>query len=504
MNAPIKIITAEALAFLKWVNDHPNQELPAFRTLGAELGISHTAVNKFRVKLVEAGLMVIDIDGPFLTDAGIRELDAQKAANADREGVDLTAQARASIPLTAIRPSALNPRKHFDQDALEELAASIRQDGLIEPLKLHELGAGQYEIIAGERRWRALCINRDLYNCSPDLEPEDYRIKPFQSEARHRAIALIENMQRENLSPMEEARAFDALADCGWSNGDIADAIKKTVRFVQDRRALTAKLAPEIVTALEQGQITVSHARELARANHAIQLEWLDVTHGMSIDEDVAAFVRTRIEAPPKEKPHQRTMGLAQPDQTEPEETKEDDGEETIDDDQPGEADAPPEDDDPEQTNEQPAEPPPPSPSNSINQAELIKIDKFKTDLRRAIVKASEDIQISILIQAIAQNRFPNADFEIALNVSHHKFCQEISIDLSDVIPRHDRALTHPEQYFINIFCADNTRGEALGTLAACCLIIEGPDGITPSAQYIADKLGVRVPKSLVREVDAA
>ncbi len=339
-----RFLTQEALTFLRYIVDHDGKALPPERQLAAALGIGKTTINGLRKSLAEQGLITFDkYDGAHISQAGKRELDAQEAANAVRAGA--AAFMQKPIALDRIKPNPRNPRKYFDADALAELAASIREYGLRQPIELRDLGQGAFEISTGERRWRALCLNRDLYNGPADLAPDHYQIKPGEGEARDRAIALIENMQRENLSPMEEARAFDELANLGWSNTDIADRIKKTVRFVQDRRALTAQLAPEIVTALEQGQITISHAREIARADHATQLECLEIIHDMPTGDDLAAFIRTRVDVTSTQTRDQQDMDLSMPDHTAPEETEEDDGEEII-------------DDDPEQTNDQPAEPP--------------------------------------------------------------------------------------------------------------------------------------------------
>ena len=197
-------------------------------------------------------------------------------------------------------PSPLNPRRDYDEEAIEALAASIEQNGLLQNLVVREVPAHEtggisvsadgepldaYWIVSGERRWRAVChlvrqkrwpvpaMPGGTLPCRVLLSPVDHD-DAEEAATQHRILALLENLQREDLPPLDEALAFEALGKLKWSTESIAGAIHKTTRYVQQRVALL-KLMPATREALAEGRITVSQARALARANPTEQPELL-------------------------------------------------------------------------------------------------------------------------------------------------------------------------------------------------------------------------------------
>lgn len=157
------------------------------------------------------------------------------------------------IKTNKIRPNAEQPRRKFDKDKLEELAASIREHGVIQPIIVRPEKNG-YTIVAGERRWRAATIAglKEMPVIIKDLEPKEVL-----------EIALIENMQRENLNPMEEAKAYEVLVEnFNLTQGEIGIRIGKSRAAVANTLRLL-KLPLIAQRSLEMGNISAGHARAL-------------------------------------------------------------------------------------------------------------------------------------------------------------------------------------------------------------------------------------------------
>ncbi len=157
------------------------------------------------------------------------------------------------IDIQLIQPNLNQPRRHFDEEELEELAASIKEYGILQPLLLKKQGP-LYEIIAGERRWRA--AKRAGLKEVPAIVRE-------LDEKTSREIAIIENIQRADLNAVEEARAYQSLIDeYGLTQEEVAKRVsKKRVTITNSLRLL--KLEPEILELLESGKISQGHARAL-------------------------------------------------------------------------------------------------------------------------------------------------------------------------------------------------------------------------------------------------
>lgn len=185
------------------------------------------------------------------------------------------------LPLASLKPSSFNPRRTFDETGIAELADSIHRDGLLENLIVRphwnggkgKLRPDGYEIIAAARRFRALRLlaSKGRFDRNKKLVPCQVR---KADEAAARALALLENLQREDLPPLEEGEAFAALQTLdpkAWSCQAIAARIHKTPRFVQQRLALATKLVPTARQALAKGKLTIEQARELSSAAPAQQ-----------------------------------------------------------------------------------------------------------------------------------------------------------------------------------------------------------------------------------------
>ena len=186
----------------------------------------------------------------------------------------------AEIPVELVRPSPTQPRSRFDQGPLEELARSVAENGILQPLLVTEDGQGGYVLVAGERRLRAARL--------AGLATVPAVIRERVSESRQLELALVENLQRRDLTPLEEARAFENLrARFGLSQEDIA------VRVGVDRSTVAnalrlLKLSPELQGMVEMGELTAGHARALlALASEGERLRWAERTarQGLSVRE---------------------------------------------------------------------------------------------------------------------------------------------------------------------------------------------------------------------------
>jgi len=159
-----------------------------------------------------------------------------------------------NIPIEQLQPGKYQPRKDMSPEALEELANSIRSQGIIQPIVVRPIGEGEFEIIAGERRWRAAQLAEiDLVPCLIKDVPDESAV----------AIALIENIQREDLNAMEEAIALERLlTEFELTHQEVAEAVGKSRTTVTNLLRLN-NLNEDVKTLLEHGDIEMGHARAL-------------------------------------------------------------------------------------------------------------------------------------------------------------------------------------------------------------------------------------------------
>lgn len=159
------------------------------------------------------------------------------------------------IKIDSIETNPDQPRTRFDQAALQELAASIKNYGVIQPILVTELGDGKYELIAGERRMRASML--------AGLSTIPCIVKSF-TESDRAEIALIENLQREDLNPVEEAKAYRALMDkSGMTREELANKLGKSRPAIANSLRLLT-LSPNVLELVEAGRLSAGHARTLA------------------------------------------------------------------------------------------------------------------------------------------------------------------------------------------------------------------------------------------------
>ncbi|MBI3897567.1 MAG: ParB/RepB/Spo0J family partition protein [Gammaproteobacteria bacterium] len=158
------------------------------------------------------------------------------------------------LPLDVLQRGKYQPRTHMHKEALEELAASIKAQGVVQPIVVRLLATGSYEIIAGERRWRAAQL--------AGLETIPAVVRRVPDEAAI-AIALIENIQRENLNPVEEAAALQRLIDeFGMTHQRVAEAVGRSRAAVTNLLRLLS-LNEDVRKMLEEGHMDMGHARAL-------------------------------------------------------------------------------------------------------------------------------------------------------------------------------------------------------------------------------------------------
>ncbi|MGN0521364.1 MAG: ParB/RepB/Spo0J family partition protein [Eubacterium sp.] len=170
-----------------------------------------------------------------------------------------------TLPLNEIVPNKEQPRKTFDEGALQELADSITQHGVLQPLLVRPLPTGGYQLVAGERRWRASRM--------AGLKEVPVVVKEL-SDVETMEIAIIENLQREDLNPIEEAEGLQALIDrCGFTQEEVAVSVGKSRPAIANSLRLL-KLPPEVRDMTRNGEISAGHARALlAFDNEAIIYE---------------------------------------------------------------------------------------------------------------------------------------------------------------------------------------------------------------------------------------
>lgn len=199
------------------------------------------------------------------------------------------------LPISQVEPGLNQPRKNFDDEALEDLADSIREHGIIQPLTVRRLSSGYYQIIAGERRWRA-AKKAGLYEVpAVIIEADDRKVME---------LGLIENLQREDLNPMEEAEGYQVLlTDYGMTQEEVARRMGKSRPAITNALRLTA-LPPEVREMLIQGQLTAGHGRAVLMVegtNAQVAFAGHIAEQGLSVRQAEAAAKNFTLE-PKKEK----------------------------------------------------------------------------------------------------------------------------------------------------------------------------------------------------------
>ncbi|MDA3913905.1 ParB/RepB/Spo0J family partition protein [Oleiagrimonas sp.] len=190
-----------------------------------------------------------------------RGLDALLGSDEGGAQTDATQGELRTLPIQSIGPGKYQPRTHWDEDALSELADSIRAQGLIQPVVVRAIGRNKFELIAGERRWRA------AQKAGLTELPALVRDVPEQSVL---AMALIENIQRQELTPLEEANALERLIEeFSLTHQQAAQAVGRSRAAVSNLLRLL-DLPDAIRELLDQGKLEMGHARALLTLDKAI------------------------------------------------------------------------------------------------------------------------------------------------------------------------------------------------------------------------------------------
>ena len=180
------------------------------------------------------------------------------------------------IPIDLVDRNPSQPRKHFDEGDLNELASSIRAHGVLQPILVRPMGNGRYEIVAGERRWRA--AQRAGLHAIPAVVRELNEVEVLE-------IAIVENVQRTDLNPIEEAQGFQALIDrFGRTQEEIAEAVGKSRPHIANMLRLL-KLPEELQEMVRDGRLTAGHARAILTAPDPRGLAARAVKEGLNVRE---------------------------------------------------------------------------------------------------------------------------------------------------------------------------------------------------------------------------
>ena len=199
------------------------------------------------------------------------------------------------LPISEVESNSAQPRKFFDEAALAELADSIRQHGIIQPLTVRRLSSGYYQIIAGERRWRAARL----------AGLSEIPVTVIEADDRKAAeLAMIENLQREDLNPMEEAAGYRSLIDQHhMTQEEAANRVGKSRSAVTNALRLL-DLAPAVQNQVEAGLLSAGHARALVPLSSAQQVQAANaiIEGGLSVRQTEALAKRLAAGEKPEKK----------------------------------------------------------------------------------------------------------------------------------------------------------------------------------------------------------
>ena len=213
---------------------------------------------------------------------------------------DARSQGVTTLSVTDIRPNPNQPRRHFSDEKLDELAASIARHGIIQPIVVRPYQGG-YQIVAGERRWRA--AQRAQLHDLPAI------IRNFD-DTETVEIALLENIQRQDLNPMEEAEAYKKLTELfGHKAAELADLVHKSRSHVANMMRLL-DLPQTLRDLVMEEKLSMGHARALLGSDNAVQLAMLVIKNGLSVRATEALVQQERA---PKTKSRKGT-GTGLPD----------------------------------------------------------------------------------------------------------------------------------------------------------------------------------------------
>jgi len=200
------------------------------------------------------------------------------------------------LPISQVESCSAQPRKLFDEAALAELADSIREHGVIQPLTVRKLSSGYYQIIAGERRWRAARMAGLTEIPAVVIDADDKKAAE---------LALVENLQREDLNPMEEAAGFQSLIQTyHMTQEEAAQRVGKSRSAVANAMRLLG-LQPDVRKLVEEGSLSAGHARTLLPLSPALQAKAAEtVVQGQFSVRQTEALVKKLMSEPEDEEEH--------------------------------------------------------------------------------------------------------------------------------------------------------------------------------------------------------
>ncbi len=204
------------------------------------------------------------------------------------------------VPVEQVRPNPDQPRRHFDPELLKDLAASVREKGIIQPLIVRRIDGAQnaYEIIAGERRWRAAQMAQ--------LHEIPVLIRDY-NDTEVLEIAIIENIQRADLSPIEEAAGYNQLmGKFGHTQEKLAEALGKSRSHIANSMRLL-QLPQAVQDFVEQGQLSAGHARALITSENPLELAKEVIRKGLSVRE-TEKLVKKAVDGPVKSAPRPQAV----------------------------------------------------------------------------------------------------------------------------------------------------------------------------------------------------
>lgn len=234
----------------------------------------------------------------------IGEMDQPVPVDGEKGGVS----ADRLIPIEFVSRNPRNPRRFFDDSELHDLASSIRQHGIVQPIVVRTLATNQYEIIAGERRWRAAQL-AGLVEIPVIIRDVD--------DKTALEIAIVENVQRSDLNPLEEALGYEQLiAEYGYTQNDLGEIIGKSRSHVANSLRLL-KLPEPVREFLAAGSLSAGHARALVPTSDPTALARTIVSKGMSVRDaeklaqnDIKAQSEPRRAAAPRDQKDSDTLAL--------------------------------------------------------------------------------------------------------------------------------------------------------------------------------------------------
>ena len=202
-----------------------------------------------------------------------------------------------TLPISQVESCSSQPRKYFDGEKLEELAESIRQHGIIQPLTVRKLASGYYQIIAGERRWRAARLAGLSEVPVVIIEADDRKAME---------LAMIENLQREDLNPMEEAEGYQTLiSQYGLTQEQASQQVGKSRSAVANAMRLL-QLTPEVRKLVEEEKISAGHARALLPLAPAVQKKAAETVISSALSVRQTEQLVKRLQAQTPEKPEKK------------------------------------------------------------------------------------------------------------------------------------------------------------------------------------------------------